>query len=154
MPLQSIPAENARHPGDRQVRPACRQFVARTLLVAATVLLVGCARGSDEPSVRLPVTDVILLRPRWAVAADLYVRLRSGPSGDAPIVGHLRRGEVAEITTIVSDAEAGGVGAGLWYDLAGPDVAGWARGDSLEFFASRTRAESAGRAISSAGNPP
>jgi len=124
----------------------------RVLTIGVLLLgLAACSQSSQESRVSLPVTPVISVRPRWAVAADLYIRVRADPSLDSAIRGHLRGGDVAEIVTIrvvTNDNEAG---RRTWYQVEAPGLRGWAVGSSLHFYASRARALNAAGSFSADG---
>ncbi len=92
---------------------------------------------------RLPPTPVIVLRPTWAVIRQPYLRLRSDAQRSAGISGHLRRGEVAEITAISPIAERIDGELRYWYFLEGIEVSGWALDDALEAYGSEDRARNA-----------
>jgi len=123
-------------------------------VLVAGVLFLGlaaCSQSSQESRVSLPVTPVISVRPRWAVAADLYIRVRAEPTLDSAIRGHLRRGDVAEILTIravTNDIEGG---LHTWYQVEAPGLRGWAVGSSLHFYASRARALNAAGSVNTDG---
>ncbi len=125
---------------------ACGRFFGSSgiLVLGVAVLgLAGCSPTPEPGRVHLPVTPVISFRPRWAVAADLYVQVRAEPSFESAIRGHLRFGDVAEIVTISTvgnDLEGPRNG---WYEVEVAGLRGWAVGDALEFYGSRSRASNA-----------
>jgi len=135
-------SETARRRGVRERRPAGLKALALFLLPIA---IVACGRPAESLAVNLPVTPVIELRPRWAVAADVYVRVRERPSPDAPIVSHLRAGDVVEILSINPSTVESDNGRDTWYEISGGGLEGWAPGRSLDFFESRAQAEDAAR---------
>ena len=116
-----------------------------TLFVMGALLLglAGCSQTPEESRVNLPTTPVISVRPRWAVAADLYVRVRAEPSIDSVIRGHLRIGDVAEIvsiSTVTNDLQGP---RNIWYQVEASGFRGWALGSALELYESRSRAVNA-----------
>ncbi len=116
-----------------------------TLFVLGVLLLglAGCSRTPEESGVNLPTTPVISVRPRWAVAADLYVLVRAEPSVDSDIRGNLRIGDVAEIvsiSTVTNDLRGPG---NIWYEVEASGLRGWALGNALELYESRSRAVNA-----------
>ncbi len=113
--------------------PTRRRIVYATAVVAivAMVTIAGCSRSDPGASVVLEATRVVVLRPEWAVIADPYVRVHESPDRFSPILGHLRAGDVTEVT---------GLGTGLmvvddrayrWYRIDHPIVAGWVFGREL-----------------------
>ncbi len=135
-----IHAEDAQPPLRGQARGGLHGPIR---VLAAGVLFLGlaaCSQSLQESRVNLPVTPVISVRPRWAVAADLYIRVRAEPTLDSAIRGHLRRGDVAEIVTIraVTNDDEGALST--WYQVEAPGLRGWAVASNLHFYASRARA--------------
>lgn len=146
MPRRFIQSENARLSRCSQVRSSVGKI---GILVCSTMVLGlgGCSRTQAEIHVNLPVTSVISARPRWAVAADAYVRVHAEPSAGSTIRGHLRIGDVAEIvsiSTVTHDLE--GI-RDTWYEVDSAGLQGWAPGRSLVFYESRSRAMNAGGSI-------
>jgi SH3 domain-containing protein len=154
MRTRFIQPEDARSPRCGQARPRChnrlesivklrhgQRILTRLAALCLLVLALGaCSRTSEEASVSLPVTPVISARPQWAVAADVYVRIREEPSIDSPIEGHLRTGDVVEIVSITTRSIEGERGRDTWYEVAGAEISGWILGSSLDFYESRARA--------------
>lgn len=93
----------------------------------------------------LPPTPVVALRPTWAVIVEPYLRLRSEPQTDAPIAGHLRRGDVARIAAIGTAVAQVDGERHLWYRLETEGASGWTLDGALESFASEHRARNAAR---------
>ena len=112
---------------------------------------MSCSGGSDRFAVTLPPTPVIVLRPTWAAIREPYVRLRVDAQRDAGISGHLRRGEVAEITAISPIEERVDGELRYWYFLEGGVVSGWALDDALEAYGSEDRARNAAERLSARG---
>ncbi len=106
-------------------------------------MLASCGEEPGGPEVEMPATPVIVLRPTWAVVTEAYVRLRAGPEGGAPISGHLRRGDVAEITAINPAAEQVDGERRHWYELRNEQASGWVTEDTLEAYSSEYRARHA-----------
>ena len=139
--------EDARVPHGGQVHRRHRRRFAITvfMLVVLVVALgtAGCSPGVRDGRVRLPVTPVISVRPRWAVTTSTYVRVRVEPSTDAAINGHMRMGDVAEIRSISTRPYESGGTMDLWYEIDSDGLSGWVPGDSLEFYESQSRARNA-----------
>ena len=141
-----IQSEDARLARRGQVRGRLNRLVAvtRAVVVLGLVALApGCSAGANRDRVSLPITPVISVRPRWAVATSIYVRVRSEPSIEAPITGHMRLGDVAEIKRISTTPYGSGDAVHRWYEVESGDLRGWAAGDSFELFESQTRARNA-----------
>ncbi|MBU8912835.1 MAG: hypothetical protein KOO61_02350 [Spirochaetales bacterium] len=102
--------------------------------------LAGCSQTPEEVQVNLPVTPVISVRPRWAVAVDAYVRVRAEPLTDSVIRGHLRTGDVAEIVSISTTVADVNGSRDTWYEVDVAGLRGWALGSTLEFYESQSRA--------------
>ena len=83
------------------------------------------------------------LRPTWAVVSEAYVRLRAEPQMDAPIVGHLRRGDVARIDAIGTVVEQVDGERLYWYRLESGATSGWTLDRTLEEYGSEYRARNA-----------
>ena len=135
-----IQSEDAQLPLRGQARIGS---LRRTLLLvfgAALPVLAGCSQTSQEIRVNLPVTPVISVRPRWAVAVDAYARVRSEPLTDSAIRGHLRIGDVVEIVSISTASTGMNGNHDTWYEVEVAGLRGWALGSTLEFYESRSRA--------------
>ncbi len=113
------------------------------VLVAGVLAIGACGPGDRSSSVSLPPTPVVTLRPTWAVVADPYVRLRAEPAMDAPISGHLRRGDVARIDAIGTVVEQLDDERSYWYRLETGSIAGWVLDGALEAYGSEYRARNA-----------
>ena len=147
-----IQSEDAQLPLRGQARGAP---FGRTSIIAIGVLLLGlsgCSKTPEDSPINLPVTPVISVRPRWAVAADLYTRVRAEPSVDSAIQGHLRRGDVAEIVSIRAVTNETEGGLSTWYQVEAAGLRGWALGSNLDFYASRTRALNAAGTFNADGH--
>ncbi|MFW6293888.1 MAG: hypothetical protein ACOC7V_16430 [Spirochaetota bacterium] len=99
----------------------------------------------------LPPTPVITLRPNWAVVREPYLRLRVDARREAGISGHLRRGEVAEITAISPISERVDGQLRYWFFLEGAEVSGWALDDALAAYGSEYRARDAAERLGARG---
>ena len=71
------------------------------------------------------------------------MRLHTEPSADAPIVGHLRRADVASITAISANGVRIGARRHHWYLFEHETVRGWALDRHVEPFGSESRARNA-----------
>lgn len=118
-------------------------MVARVGLFALAALVTSCGNGrSNASSVILPPTSVVTLRPTWAVVTEPYIRLRAEPRRDAPIEGHLRRGDVAEIEAISTVVELVEDERHFWYRLTVGGTSGWVLDSAVESYGSEDRARS------------
>jgi len=115
------------------------------------ITLASCSGGSSRVAVNLPSTPLIVLRPTWAVVREPYLRLRTDSQRDAPISGHLRRNEVAEIRAISPIVERVDGEIRYWYFLEGVEVSGWALDDALEAYGSEHRARNAAERLGERG---
>ena len=113
-------------------------------LLVLVFTVVSCSRGDAGRFVTLPPTPVVTLRPTWAVVTDSYLRLHAEPRSGAPIIGHLRRADVAEILEIGTTVARVDGEQRLWYRLAADGVSGWALDLSLDSYGSEYRARNAG----------
>lgn len=111
------------------------------------MLISSCGRERSAPSVTLPPTPVVVLRPTWAVVTDPYVRLRADPDPDAPIAGHLRRGDVSQIVAINTAVQRVDGERHYWYRLHGDEASGWALDRAVESYGSEYRARNAARQL-------
>ncbi|TVQ23429.1 MAG: hypothetical protein EA382_09905 [Spirochaetaceae bacterium] len=118
-------------PGHSVSAAPTRRWIVCATAIVAIVTIAGCSRSDSGASVVLEATRVVVLRPEWAVIADPYVRVHESPDRFSPIRGHLRAGDVTEVT---------GLGTGLtivdgrayrWYRIDHPVVAGWVFGREL-----------------------
>jgi hypothetical protein len=115
------------------------------LLPALVLVVSGCTRGDVYDDVALPPTPVVTLRPTWALVRTPYLRLYTDTNSSSPIAGHLRSGDIAEISAIGTrliniDGEAE-----RWYLLQTEEARGWTPGAALELFTSQERARNATR---------
>lgn len=112
-------------------------------MLASVVAMGACDAPDSATPVSLPPTPVVTLRPTWAVVAEPYVRLRAEPAMDAPISGHLRRGDVARIDAIGTVVEQVDDVGSYWYRLESGSTAGWTLDRTLESYGSEYRARNA-----------
>jgi hypothetical protein len=93
--------------------------------------------------VELPTTNVIALRPTWAVVMASYVRLHAEADSASAITGHLRRGDVASVDRVSLAGFAVPERRVRWVQLSSDGRSGWAAEDDLELFTSETQATNA-----------
>jgi hypothetical protein len=132
-----IPSENA---------PLLNQGQGILLVLALLLLPFGCGRGNDAVVVQLPVTPVAAARPGWAVSVNAYARVRSGPTRDAEILGHLRLGDVAEVVSLSTSVVLIDGVRDRWVEISSGDLRGWVRASEISLYESLRRAELAAAA--------
>jgi hypothetical protein len=98
----------------------------------------ACDQDARARSVHLPPTQVLTIRPHWAVVTRTYARVfaERDPAGD--IVFHVRAGDVVSLDRV----DAGGL-HGEWFFIGMGDLQGWIPADTLELYDTRSRAQSA-----------
>ncbi len=112
-------------------------------MALVAVALASCSHEGRPQRPALPPTAIAAVRPTWAVVTASYARLHTEPRTDAPIVGHLRRADVAEITAISTNGVRIGAVRHHWYLLEHETAGGWALGNRVELFGSESRARNA-----------
>ncbi len=114
------------------------------LLIAFAITVVSsCEKSDDLEALELPTTPVLSLRAGWAVSLEGYTAVVAAPAFDAPIEGHLRKGEVVEVVAKTNYRVPHGEADSHWYQIRGDDVEGWVYGSELLLAASREQAVNA-----------
>ncbi len=126
-----------------QPRRAVPCLPAIVLAIIAVSSAGSCARERSPNTPSLPPTPVAALRPTWAVVAGSYLRLHLEPLADAPVAGHLRFADVAEILAIEVGRTRRDGGFREWYLLERGSVTGWAPSPAVHPYGSYGRARDA-----------
>jgi hypothetical protein len=121
--------------------------------VAAVLLLSLASCGpSPETAIKTRPNPVLTGGIGFVVVKDAYVRLKALPSRASADLAPLRRGSVYAV--LVRDRASAGSeeDGGLWYQLEGEGVRGWAREAELDLYASKEQAERAAGALKANSN--
>jgi hypothetical protein len=113
----------------------------------AMVLLLASCSVRNQSNVELPTTDVVALRPSWAVVVAGYVRLRETADTTAVIAGHLRAGDVARVVSIGLTPYVDGSERVRWIELSADGLDGWVLESDLVLFNNETQARNAASAM-------
>jgi len=114
-----------------------------SLIVIATALglLSSCRQQTPPPAISLPSTSVLSTHSRYAVVTENLLRMREKPAKDAPVVLHIRRGDIVEIVSSTESMEIQDGIQGYWYLVDYSGLKGWVFGAYLEIAGSRAEAE-------------
>jgi hypothetical protein len=115
-------------------------------LLWAVVLLAGCSGSSPYQGLKLPPTPVLTIQALFGVVDFAYIRVRSEPGSDAPLVTMLRAGAIVEIVTSSSSEETIEGKTDRWYQIEYQGRRGWVFGSYLKIFDSLDKARNAAKA--------
>ena len=111
------------------------------LLLPALLPLAACGRRQQVERIELPSTPVLSIRSTWAVVTSPFLRVRSEPLANAPVLAHIRRGAVLEVLSRTDRREELEQTSSYWYQVSYEGLRGWVFGAFLELVDSRARAE-------------
>ena len=115
----------------------------------AVLVLAGCSGSSPYAGLKLPPTPVLTIQTFYGVVDFAYIRVRSEPLPDAPLVTMLRAGSIVEIVTSSSNEETIEGKSDRWYQILYQGRRGWVFGSYLKIFDSLDKARNAAKAGSS-----
>ena len=111
---------------------------------AAVLILAGCSGSSPYAGLKLPPTPVLTIQTFYGVVDFAYIRVRSEPLPDAPLVTMLRAGSIVEIVTSSSNEETIEGKSDRWYQILYQGRRGWVFGSYLKIFDSLDKARNYG----------
>ncbi len=114
------------------------------LLILFLGALVSC---SSNDGIHLPEQEALSSGPNYAVAVEQYVRVHGEPSRDSVVAGHLRRGDVATITSHSIFVDDINDVLSRWYAVEGDAGSGWVFGGYLSLFDRLSQAENAAASL-------
>ncbi len=107
----------------------------------------SCSIEEEAAEIDLPETPILSSRSEWAVVTTSYLRIRSEADTDSEILGHLRRGAVAEIIGRNREKETVEGQEGSWFHIRSSGISGWIFGYYIEIYNSREKAQNASKAL-------
>lgn len=114
--------------------------------VVAAVFLAGCSGTNQYAGLKLPPTPVLTIQTFYGVVDFAYIRVRTEPLPDAPLVTMLRSGAILEIVTSSSNEETIEGKTDRWYQIQYQGRRGWVFGSYLKIFDSLDKARNAAKA--------
>ena len=115
-----------------------RYYCASLLVVLIIVSVTSCSR--DEELI-LPARRALSDGPEYAVALPAYTRLHESPEIESGVVGHMRRGDVAEILRESEFTDVHADQASRWYEVEADGGVGWIFGDYVSLHETYAQAE-------------
>jgi SH3-like domain-containing protein len=101
----------------------------------------------EAAEIDLPETPILSSRSEWAVVTTAYLRIRAEADTESEILGHLRRGAVAEIIGKNREKETVEGQEGSWCRIRSSGITGWIFGFYIEIYNSREKALNASKAL-------
>lgn len=109
-------------------------------------LAAGCSGSNPYEGLKLPPTPVLTIQTFYGVVDFAYIRVRTEPLPDAPLVTMLRSGAILEIVTSSSNEETIEGKTNRWYQIQYQGRRGWVFGSYLKIFDSLDKARNAAKA--------
>jgi hypothetical protein len=117
------------------------------LWTAGLVLfLTGCNFTQPYAGLKLPPTPVLTIQTYYGVVDFAYIRVRTEPLPDAPLVTMLRAGAILEIVSSSSNEETIEGKSDRWYQVQYQGRRGWVFGSYIKVFDSLDKARNAAKA--------
>ena len=116
------------------------------LVLLAGLVAASCSGNLPYAGLKLPPTPVLTIQTFYGVVDFAYVRVRSDPLPDAPLVTMLRSGSIVEIVTSSSNEETIEGKSDRWYQILYQGRRGWLFGSYLKIFDSLDKARNAAKA--------
>jgi hypothetical protein len=114
--------------------------------VLAVLALASCSGSNPYSGLKLPPTPVLTIQTYSGVVDFAYIRVRTEPLPDAPLVTMLRAGAILEIVTSSSNEETIEGKTDRWYQIQFQGRRGWVFGSYLKVFDSLDKARNAAKA--------
>lgn len=113
--------------------------------VVVLVTMAGCSGSRPYAGLKLPPTPVLTIQTFYGVVDFAYIRVRSEPLSEAPLVTMLRAGSIVEIVTSSSNEETLEGKTDRWYQILYQGRRGWVFGSYLKIFDSLDKARNAAK---------
>ena len=105
------------------------------------ILLLALSACSGDEELTLPPRRALPDGPQYAVTEPAYTRLHESPEIESGVVGHMRRGDIAEILRESEFTDIHGNRTSRWYEVYAEGGSGWIFGDYISLHETYAQAE-------------